>query len=358
MTPRITCSMVERWIYLSLDGELFPEREEQLESHLDSCARCRGHFEEAARDQALLEREMDQLSGTVDGLLEERINAQSIARFDRLQAAAAARSQPNLPSWLTPMRFAAALVLLAVMVAFIGSGGWPRSEGLPRAVAALHWSGGEVKWVHSDGVANAAPGGEATLHESEEIEVPSGSTAFVHFKDGTRVQIIPPATFSVRVEGASPAFVMREGAASFEIQEQSRRFLVITPIAIVQALGTSFRLSHQLDRGSARTKLVMRAGSVRIWRVGKPENAILVRAGERAVVNLRSLKHIPKPAEKAPVEKSLGSPPPELPAAAGKAKGASPKANAPPRHGGALDAPAKSARKKEEDDKGGGDGQK
>ena len=65
MTPRITCSMVERWICLSLDGELFPEHEEQLESHLDSCARCRGHFEEAARDQALLEREMDQLSGTV-----------------------------------------------------------------------------------------------------------------------------------------------------------------------------------------------------------------------------------------------------------------------------------------------------
>jgi len=47
MTPHISCDTARRWIALAVDEELPPEREPQLESHLDACPRCRQERVEA-----------------------------------------------------------------------------------------------------------------------------------------------------------------------------------------------------------------------------------------------------------------------------------------------------------------------
>ena len=122
MTPRITCTLIEQWISLSLDGELSPERTQLLEEHLDGCADCRNSHARTLETERLLVGELQNLSGAMDDLLDERISSTTIERLELEQ-----NDQVVRASWswaVTPTKVAAAglgFVLTAIVWISLGT---------------------------------------------------------------------------------------------------------------------------------------------------------------------------------------------------------------------------------------------
>ena len=73
MTPHISCDTARRWIALAVDEELPPEREPQLESHLDACPRCRQERVEAFARLGTIGVGVQEVTDEIDDLLEGQL---------------------------------------------------------------------------------------------------------------------------------------------------------------------------------------------------------------------------------------------------------------------------------------------
>ncbi|MEE8143047.1 MAG: FecR domain-containing protein, partial [Planctomycetota bacterium] len=336
MNPSTSCSMVEYWIHLSLDGELSPEREVLLEDHLDACELCRQKLAEASCHRELLVTEMEQLSGTVEELLEDRLNQESLDRYERLQTVGThspSQVGSDFPSWITRGRFAASLLIIIGLGVAVGWWIQSRKNSVQRTVATLTWSGGELtRWTPEGTASESLPRGSEPFLETQRARVPAHGTASLFFANGTEVQVAGSTRFSARMQGNTPSFKIFEGSASIEIRKSPAGILIETPLAVVRATGTRFQVSHgNSDRSkSFETTLQVTQGNVEIWRTGRPQQAIRVLVGQKVLVNQRSLTRFPA---REPLKSSSPAVPPDpipTPSAGqnGKAQGQKPAAAA------------------------------
>ncbi|MFQ5654966.1 MAG: anti-sigma factor family protein, partial [Planctomycetota bacterium] len=230
MTPDITCSLVERWIYLSLDGELSDDGESHLEAHLDLCSTCRRRMEEIFREQKVLEEELESISGTIDELLGSRIDA---TKGSRLQGAEAL---PDIPHRTHTWRRAAPLGIAALLLIgagvtlwatfFQGSGAMPTTDTLAR----MEWSGNGLEVSAPEGGEKRIHAGSGTdlLRRGEHLFVPAGTEVRITFGDRSqcRVQGVSRVILAAGEDGL--LLEMEGGNAIFLIEKQRRGFAVRT----------------------------------------------------------------------------------------------------------------------------------
>ena len=66
MSSQQDCELIRRWISLSEDHELTPERTEILEAHLDRCGDCRAWHEQFLSGMDVLDLGFDEVVGEID----------------------------------------------------------------------------------------------------------------------------------------------------------------------------------------------------------------------------------------------------------------------------------------------------
>lgn len=255
MTPRANCSLVEHWIYLSLDGELSGELEKQLELHLDECVECRRSHQAAARQQELLDAEFLSISSTMDDLLRDQLAE------DRLLV-------PRTPSrravlralrWPLLAGAAAASVLLFVAVALITG---LESGSDVETIAQLKWFGGvEVGRTELGG------GSERPFHLDEWIRVPGGAGAELKLADGTVVTLLGGTRCAVlREDDRSLRVELATGGVELDVVPSRAGLAVVTDVARVEVLGTRFTVHH--DPAAKETRIEVHEGRVGVKATG------------------------------------------------------------------------------------------
>lgn len=246
MTPKINCSLVEQWLYLSLDGELSPELEEQLDAHLDACGQCRRLQAEVMENERLLNSELDSITDAMDVLLAGRIDSRSIQRLEEESRASQRRDLPR--SWAT-VRNLAAMLLIVIAGAVIF---WPSTDDSTESldVAAISWSGESPQVRSGAGVSRELDGTDAAtgsvLRAGDVVDVPAGASLEVEYAGGSRVTVTGPAQFREAEDGRLHLDI-ESGAYHFRIQKAAAGFSVSTPLGHVSVVGTEFTVEHRLE---------------------------------------------------------------------------------------------------------------
>lgn len=309
MNERKPCSIVERWIYLAVDGELSAEHERDLEDHLDECADCRDVYEQAWQGSSLLDRELGALGETMDELLVGRLAGESIpdAPVERV---------PRSPVWSA--RRIAALVFGALgltAVVWVGMEMAQRSTP-PPAIAELRWSGVAPKVVALGGARGEDPLPRTFgLQAGSTVETRGDTPVEVALPSGTRVVVQPGAEFRLTESARGYDWHLERGDAHFDVErEEGRKFRVRTPTARIEVIGTVFDVAYDptiedLGPSAVRTSLVgetritVREGLVKVLRTDLPFEYPLGR-DQVAIVTAKRVQILPPPRRGA-------APPPE-----------------------------------------------
>ncbi len=255
MTPAITCSLVEHWIYLLLDGELSDELNRELEQHLDGCAKCQERFDRALVEQRVLARGLDSLTGEMDHLLEGTLDERELEKV-----ASGGEGGSFWKQARTPLGIAACLVMgvsASVLVWLVA-----RDRGVE--TATLRWEEPGLVLRHGDGAFEALPArGVHALYSSESVRADDATGATLVFGAGeTSVSLAGGSSFSTRLEEDTPVLVLEQGVATCETRPGSARFRVETPAAVVKVSGTHFHVHHDAER--AQTLVDVLEGRVRV----------------------------------------------------------------------------------------------
>ncbi|MEM7263012.1 MAG: FecR domain-containing protein [Planctomycetota bacterium] len=285
MTP-VSCSLVERWIELSLDGELSDELELQLDEHLDGCDSCRAQFEAAFSERRLLDGELEQLSGAFDSLLADRMTEESIERFEILDSSDRMREERE--SRRRSLRRVAALFLIGSVVFVVGWGASHLSSLSERSsLASVEWTGAPPRFTDLNGVTEVPDAGTRAVGEYDEVSVASGSSVRVVYSDGTEVTVDGPSRFELREEVGRREFRLHDGIAGFRVQPSPGGFIVGTRLAVVRVVGTQFVVQH--DDARDKTGVIVEEGEVEVWRRARPRR-LRLRAGDLAKISPRSIQ--------------------------------------------------------------------
>ncbi len=272
MTSKVSCTLAEEWIYLSLDGELSPELVHQLERHLDGCRACQERYDRALAEQKLLSAEMHSLSGQMEHLLEGGLDRRDLSRIDL--------GEERVPFWRqlrAPAGIAACLVVAASATLLV----WLATRGAGVELARLEWDARGLTLRHGDGALEQLAGTGARLFRTGEMaRIDSGTQATLAFEErGIDVEIDGAAHFGVRLEGGIPRLVLEKGAATCTVAPGMGGFWVETPAAFAKVAGTRFCVHHDADRGQTLVEVLEGEVSVELRaRVTR----VTLRAGESA----------------------------------------------------------------------------
>ena len=257
MTPKASCSLIEHWIYLALDGELSEELERQLEAHLDGCHTCRERHARIFREEQLLAGELDSIGGALDALLEGRINSTSIERHEQLQALADSahereRQRGNPGTWALAASFLILVGAAALLWLFLGDD-TPPTPAASSTVGTLTWQGDGIWVTGARGQKRRLVGSDTRAARPQEtIHVPVGTELVMRLPDGSRVEVAEGSRFRVDEREGRLHLHLDSGSAVFEVQPQQVGLLITTPLAEVEVVGTVFAVSHGYFRGGAR----------------------------------------------------------------------------------------------------------
>lgn len=144
------CKTAEKWLSMSLDGELTPARQDRLNEHLATCERCRALKAQWERAGMLMRRQVP-----------AAVTAEHMA-VDVLRASRTQPSKRQVP--LVPFVFrhpvwagaVAAVLLLAVLAV-------PHAFRQAPALARMEQGATEVEWVETD-----LPGAMSMVYEDQD----------------------------------------------------------------------------------------------------------------------------------------------------------------------------------------------
>ncbi len=261
MTPAVSCALAEKWISLSIDGELSPSLEHELEAHLDACSRCRKRFDEYVEEERLLDAELGRVAGEMEHLLEGRLDERTIAEREYTAFAAAVRPEGARRASRSKLRALQAALAAAAII--VGAAVYWRaaSEPLPEAAARVAWLGNGVQ-LRKEGAefVPAAPA-RGLLYVGETMRAEEGAHLGVQFPDGSSARV-RSGEFTVRRDGSATILALSAGSVEFEVQSGTPEFRVETPAAQIRVLGTRFRVEH--DESSETTRVSVTEGIVRV----------------------------------------------------------------------------------------------
>ncbi len=290
MTPQVNCSLVERWIDLSLDGELSDDQELHLDEHLDECAECRARFDDALADRRLIDGELQSLSGAFDELLSERMTESTIARFEQESASDAAASERAKLG--RSLRRAAAIVVIGVGL-FVGL--WAMSQRLsglgstPKTLAVAWWPEGETPLFTRAGGSTREPAGtHCEITNIDTVEVRDRNQLHVRYPDGSVATVVGPSRIELRQVDGRRHFRLLDGIAEFWIEPNVRGFHVTTRLAMIRVVGTQFTVEHSDE--ADKTGVLVEEGIVRTACRTRPEGRLELTAGDVAWVSEKSIQ--------------------------------------------------------------------
>ncbi|MCA8959315.1 MAG: FecR domain-containing protein [Planctomycetes bacterium] len=284
MNTHTTCALAARWIELSMDGELAPEQESQLEEHLDRCGDCRERFERSMSERRLLEDELGRWSGEFDELLANRITEASIERFAVARAAEREREQRR--GYRRTVRRAAAVFLMGSVAFGIVWGAIQLSNPgrRARAIAMATWSGPTPRFMGAE-----ESGSSRMLNGYEPVTVPKDCTLELSYPDGSRVEVTGPSRFELQSETGRRLFRLEEGLAVFSIEHTADSYVVTTRLGGVKVIGTEFTVEH--DESRNQTGVLVDRGKVQVWRRDQPRSVVTLGAGDVARIPGRQDGH-------------------------------------------------------------------
>ena len=264
MSSQQDCELIRRWISLSEDQELTPERTEILEAHLDRCGDCRGWHEQFLSGMDVLDLGFDEVVGEIDQLLVGSLEpGQLISESEPMEVSLAAeRAAP---------RFAAVVLTLLAVISFIAW--WLIPSGKESAFDSVFVlrtiaEQSEVKLDGEQiqlrpGIASVllGPGQTVSCQQGEVwIDDPNGRS--VRFGAGAMVTIL-----------SNDSVLLEDGLARFDIEPEGRGFLVVTEELQIRVTGTLFEMKRSASRGHTE---------VRVW-----EGDVEVIRGETIPLPLR-----------------------------------------------------------------------
>jgi len=264
MSSQQDCERIRRWISLSEDHELTPERTEILEAHLDRCGDCRAWHEQFLSGMDDLDHGFEEVVGEIDQLLVGSLKpGQLISEHEPLEVSLAAeRAAP---------RFAAVVLTVLASISLLAWWLVPagKDSGFDSVFVLRTISEQSVVEVDDEqirlrtGIANVLlqPGQTVSCRQGEVwIDDPGGRS--VRFGVGASVTIL--SNDSVQLE---------DGLARFDVEPEGRGFVVFTEELQIRVTGTLFEMRRWASRGHTE---------VRVW-----EGDVEVIRGETIPLPLR-----------------------------------------------------------------------
>jgi transmembrane sensor len=124
------------------------------------------------------------------------------------------------------------------------------------------------------------------------------------FNDGSSVALNSGSSITFRRSfSSSVRHVTLNGEAFFEIEGDSRPFIVETHNAVVKVMGTSFNVRSRRDQAEDETSVVLSDGEVEFYPRARPDNSVLLKPGQLS--RLKELSERPTEPEEARVERFL-----------------------------------------------------
>jgi transmembrane sensor len=124
------------------------------------------------------------------------------------------------------------------------------------------------------------------------------------FSDGSSVDLNSGSSITFRRSfSSSERHVTLYGEAYFDIEGDSRPFIVETHNAVVRARGTRFNVRSRSDHAEDETSVVLSDGEVEFFPRARPDNNVFLKAGQLS--RLRELSERPTEPEEATVEPFL-----------------------------------------------------
>lgn len=124
------------------------------------------------------------------------------------------------------------------------------------------------------------------------------------FSDGSSVDLNSGSSISFRRSfTSSERHVTLYGEAFFEIEGDSRPFIVETHNAVVRARGTKFNVRSRSDHAEDETSVLLSDGEVEFFPRARPDNNVFLKPGQLS--RLKELSERPTEPEEATVERFL-----------------------------------------------------
>ncbi len=264
MSSQQDCELIRRWISLSEDHELTPERTEILEAHLDRCGDCRAWHEQFLSGMDVLDLGFDEVVGEIDQLLVGSLEpGQLISEREPMEVSLAAeRAAP---------RFAAVVLTLLAFISLLAWWWVPSGKDSAFDSVFVLRTIAEQSVVELDeepirlrtGIASVllGPGQTVSCQQGEVwIDDPNGRS--VRFGVGAKVTIL-----------SNDSVLLEDGLARFDVEPEGRGFRVITEELQIRVTGTLFEMRRWASRGHTE---------VRVW-----EGDVEVIRGETIPLPLR-----------------------------------------------------------------------
>ncbi|MFN2373891.1 MAG: FecR family protein [Cyclonatronaceae bacterium] len=137
-----------------------------------------------------------------------------------------------------------------------------------------------------------------------DVNAANGEQISYVFSDGSSVDLNSGSSISFRRSfSSSERHVTLYGEAFFEIEGDSRPFIVETHNAVVRARGTSFNVRSRSDHAEDETSVVLSDGEIEFFPRARPDNSVFLKPGQLS--KLRELSERPTDPEEATVERFL-----------------------------------------------------
>ncbi len=272
MTRAISCELADRWLSRAIDEEITSEEEQLLESHLDTCPRCREERDRLAVEIGRIDRGFAGISEELDALLRGRMGPEQILDAE-IRSSAAPRGRR--------LGALAAVVAMALVAALLF---WTLPDGsatAPRVI--VEWGDAGVEWT-SDGVLRSFAGsGEQSLVAGDRLRLPAGGDARLTFPDGSIGRLGPQSQLAFRAIGSDDELELGIGRAAFDITPRDdAHFVVLTPLVRIEVVGTRFGVIHE----NGWTDVTVEEGEVVVSR--RTREPALIHLGPGAGLKLSS----------------------------------------------------------------------
>ena len=258
MTPEVSCDVAGRWLSRAIDEEITPEEERQLESHLDSCSRCRSDRERLFSEVELLESGWGGVSDEIEGILRERMGDDPIAFGEK-------HAPVVTPDAVRPRSFA----LLAAAVVLVGLTFllWVDQSGGDGPIVKVAWGPNGIE--HSTGGRFTRFDGEGSMsiRRGSRLELPTKSEAWLTFADGSYSRFGEGSRLRIDALEGEVFLELESGRAAFQVEpREGAPFVVLTSLARIEVVGTRFGVVRE----SARTIVTVSEGEVLVHRRDNP----------------------------------------------------------------------------------------
>ena len=295
MTPELSCELASRWLSRAIDEEISSREEALLESHLDTCTRCREERERLFSEIDWIEQNWAGVSDEIGDLLRDRIGDDAAAvtvppegSLDLGSSAEGAapaftRHRGRILAW------AAAIIIVAGGLHL----GLDERAGRTTSVVSVEYAGAGL-WIDGAGRREQLEGtGQVSLHASTRFEVPPGGDAYVHFEGGSRARVGAEGVLRITDLDDGSTVELTRGRATFQVAPRSadHPFIVRTPLAEIRVVGTLFGVIHDGER----TRVEVTEGTVEVRRRLGSDTTVSITAGRWIVVSRDRFQYPPPP---------------------------------------------------------------